>query len=153
MLDCPDREMIIRTLLADLGYMDWLMVCSRDPGPEAIEVTFYLENLKSKRRAAFAIPKALFPDPRLYPSIKKLISLALLEPDGVKNEHLEPNREAQKIISRRQAYNRDAFNFFGRCSGRNYFRHFDGARESRVYGFHAFTSYRVWHGACQEYAA
>jgi hypothetical protein len=95
MLDCPDREMIIRTLLANLGYMDWLMVCSREPGPEAIEVTFYLENLKSRRRAGFAIPKALFPDPRLYPYIKKLISLALREPDGVKNEHLEPNREAQ----------------------------------------------------------
>jgi hypothetical protein len=95
MLDRPDREMIIRTLLVDLGYVDWLMVRSRDPGPEAIEVMFYLENRKSKRRAGFAIPKTLFPDPRLYPSIKKLISLALLEPDGVKNEHREPNREAQ----------------------------------------------------------
>ena len=84
MLDSPDREMIIRTLLVNLGYIDWLMVRSHDPDPEAIEVTFYLENLKSKRRAGFAIPKALFPDPRLYPSIKKLISLPLLEPDGVK---------------------------------------------------------------------
>jgi hypothetical protein len=95
MLDCPDREMIIRSLLANLGYVDWLMVRSRDLGSEAVEVTFYLENLKSKRRAGFAIPKALFPDPRQYPCIKKLISLALIEPDGVKNEHLEPNRDVQ----------------------------------------------------------
>jgi hypothetical protein len=86
MLDSPDREMIVRTLLVNLGYIDWLMVRSHDPDPEAMEVTFYLENPKTKRRAGFVIPKALFQDPRLYPSIKKLLSLALQEPDGIKEQ-------------------------------------------------------------------
>lgn len=98
MLDSPDREMIIRTLLANLGYMDWLMVRSHDPDPEAMEVTFYLENPKTKRRAGLVIPKVLFLDPRLYPSIKKQLSLALQEPDAIKSKHPEaprsPTREA-----------------------------------------------------------
>jgi hypothetical protein len=96
MLDSADREMIIRTLLANLGYMDWLMVHSHDPGPEAIEVTFHFENPKSKRRAGVAISKTLFLDPRLYPYIKKLLSLALEEPDGIESRRREAPRSTMR---------------------------------------------------------